>query len=175
MSKPSIPRHADLRKYVAAGARIAGTVPLAALERLQGVLASMDGDVTLELQCGMDDEGYRVVSGTVRAGLGLQCQRCLGSLCHQVDASLALALVWREEEIVSVPSRLDGLVVGMDPYDLYELIEEELLLALPLVARHPEGVCEISSEFVVADDEPAQDERAGSPFAELAGIRRGDS
>jgi uncharacterized protein len=141
MSSHPLPRHAELRKLAAAGGQLQGSVELCALERLRGVLMRADDGVDVDLHGGIDDEGYRFVAGRIKASLIMQCQRCLDEVCHEVDASVNLALVWREEEIPSLPSRFEGLVVGIAATDLHELVEEELLLALPLVVRHPEGEC----------------------------------
>lgn len=157
----SVPRQADLRKLAAACARIAGVVELSALPRLQGLLTETTGRVEVELQFGQDDEGFRVIEGFVRGAPCLQCQRCLGSVAVEIDARVCLAMVWGEEEIPSLPSRFEGVVVGMEPTDLYELIEEELLLALPLVPRHADGACAPSP---LAGYEAAAEQKE-SPFA----------
>jgi len=74
-----------------------------------------------------------------------------------VDADVRLAMVWGEEEIPSLPQRFEGIVVGEGLSDLYELLEEELLLAIPLAPRHPEGECAlrqtVESDEVADDDE----------------------
>jgi uncharacterized protein len=141
MSSPPLPRYAELRKLAAAGGQLRGSVELCALERLRGATIRADGQADVDLHGGIDDEGYRYVAGRIRTTLIMQCQRCMDELGHAVDAPVNLALVWRDEEIPSLPSRFEGLVAGTAPTDLYELVEEELLLALPLVVRHPEGEC----------------------------------
>lgn len=142
----TVPRQADLRKLAAAGATIAGHIDLAELPRLRDVLADTEGRVELDLRIGVDDEGYRSIEGSVRSAPHLQCQRCLGTVSLPVDARMCLAMVWREDEIPSLPSRFDGIVVGTEPLDLFELIEEELLLALPLVPRHADGECGVEQD-----------------------------
>jgi len=141
MLRGAVPRHADLRKLAAAGGAISGSIPLAALERVRDELATDAGDVEIDLRFGIDEEGYRVVEGTVSATLELVCQRCLESVSVPVSSELHLAMVWSEDEIPSLPSRFEGLVVGTDPVDLFEVVEEELLLALPLVPRHEAAQC----------------------------------
>lgn len=142
MSSPPLPRHSELRKLAAATGTLRGSIPLCELERLRDVLMrDDDASADVELRAGIDDEGYRFVAGRVRAGLLLQCQRCLDVMRHEVDVPVSLALVWREAEIPSLPSRYEALVTGTTATDLHELVEEELLLALPLVARHPDGEC----------------------------------
>mgnify|MGYP003338817214 CR=1 FL=1 len=95
------------------------------------------GVAEIDLELGLDDEGYRSITGSIKARAIVQCQRCLGPVALDLAADVALAMVWAEKEIPALPSRYDGIVVGQDPVDLHALIEEELLLAMPLVAAHP--------------------------------------
>src|SRR5690348_8677015 len=133
MSMPTVPRHADLRRLVAAGASIQGRIALAELNRLREALSDAAGEAQVALEFGIDDEGFRSITGSVRATVPMQCQRCLETVPVAIDADMHLALVWREAEIPALPSRYEGMVVGTEPVDLYEVIEEELLLGLPLV------------------------------------------
>ena len=168
MSMPTVPRHADLRRLAAAGASIEGRVTLSELPRLREALSSPEGEAQVALAIGVDDEGFRCVSGTVRAAPLLQCQRCLGDVPVAIDAQVNLALVWREDEIPSLPSRFEGIVVGTEPVDVHALIEEELLLALPLVARHEADECSMAAPQAgsPADDDATRE----NPFA--AALRR---
>jgi uncharacterized protein len=83
----------------------------------------------------------------------------------ELDVPVALAMVWAEKEIPSLPSRFEGVVVGADPSDLYELVEEELLLALPLVAAHAPGTC--PSDPGMPEPEEVSESRRENPFAVL--------
>ncbi len=81
--------------------------------------------------------------------LRLRCQRCLGEVTWQVDAPIALALVRAASEsdrlglvqVHGVADHLDPLSVGDEPISPLDLIEDELLLALPQVPRHQPGDC----------------------------------
>jgi uncharacterized protein len=169
MSMTTIPRHADLRRLAAAGANVEGSIALTEFARLRDALAGAGGVAEIALGFGLDDEGYRTVTGSVRASLPLQCQRCLEQVAVAIDASVSLALVWREDEIPSLPARYEGLVVGTEPVDLYELIEEELLLGLPLVPRHEADACSMAAS-VPSTGSADGDAVRENPFA--AALRR---
>jgi uncharacterized protein len=171
MSTTGVPRQADLRKLAAAAAGIEGRIELAELPRLSALLADKSGSVEVALRVGVDDEGYRVIEGHVRAAPRLQCQRCLGTVSVDVESRVCLAMVWREEEIPSLPSRFEGIVVGTEPTDLHALVEEELLLALPLVPRHPDGECRIAQD--AQQDVPRHPGARENPFAALRGKLKG--
>jgi len=169
MSTTPLPRQADFRKLAAAGATVGGLVALDSLERVRSELVGESGDAEVELRFGIDDEGYKEIQGTVSAELGLQCQRCLNPMRFPVHAELHLAMVWSEDKIPSLPSRFDGLVVGEGLCDLYELVEEELLLALPLAPRHIEQDCAMLSGQEAGQDVAEEDDM--NPFAVLASIK----
>ena len=164
MSTTTVPRHADLRRLVAAGAGVEGTIALADLIRLREAVADRSGEVQVALAFGLDDEGYRSITGSVRATPMLQCQRCLGNVAIELDAGVSLALVWREQEIPSLPARYEGLIAGTEPVDLYELIEEELLLCMPLAPKHETGACSVAMP-VSGAGQGGEDACKENPFA----------
>ena len=168
MSSNALPRHADLRKLAAASATVCGAVDTQALTRLLPLLLDTAGSVHAELRLGSDDEGYRTIRGRITARAVLQCQRCLGPVALDLDVPVSLAMVWAEKEIPSLPSRYEGVVVGEDPADLYDLVEEEMLLSLPLVAAHESGSCPSQPEARDQnEDDSAAEPRRENPFAVL--------
>ena len=171
MLRGPVPRHADLRKLAAAGGTISGSIPLAELGRVRSELATAAGEVDIDLRFGIDDEGYRVIEGSVTATIELVCQRCLEPVSVPVASELRLAMVWSEDERPSLPSRFEGVVVGTDATDVFELIEEELLLALPLVPRHENARC--GAPRGGADAEEA--EPVARPFEVLARLKNGSA
>jgi uncharacterized protein len=175
MPTPRVPRQADFRKLAVFGGQIEGAVALDDLPRIsaESMESGSGAEATLQLQFRIDDERYKVIEGRVQASLSLQCQRCLGPMTLPVDAQVHLAMVWSEEEIPSLPQRFEGIVVGEGLSDLYELVEEELLLAIPLAPRHPEGECALRQ--TVESDEVADDDERENPFAVLAKIKGSSS
>jgi uncharacterized protein len=133
-----LPRQGDPRKFAQQGISIQGFVPVSALPRLAGALTSVEGNVQVELAFTIGDDRKRLVTGTAKADLCMECQRCLNPVSIPVESHIALALVWAEEDIQSLPKELDSWIVGEGLADFYEMIEEELLLSLPAVAYHEE-------------------------------------
>ncbi len=166
MSTTRLPRHADLRKLAAAGAYLAGCIPIAHLERLCAELLSSAGDVAVELHFGVDDEGFRVIKGPVAASLSCTCQRCLGEMSLAVQAEVNLAMVWDDAQLAALPARIDGLVVGEEPADLHAIVEDELLLALPFAPRHADGQCSVAVDRVATIAVDASGTERVNPFVE---------
>jgi uncharacterized protein len=121
---------------------------------------------------------------TVEASPWVVCQRCLTPFQEPLDVSVAYLIVASEEEADAVPLDDDEAdpIVGSRQFDLYELIEEEVLLSLPLVPKHT--VCPSVHEALVtgeagdivierpAEDEPARRDASDNPFAALQALKR---
>ncbi len=110
---------------------------------------------------------------TLAASLPLTCQRCLGP----VEQALAVDRWFRFVETEALAEAQDDeaeedVLVTSRQFNLAGLIEDELLMALPLVPRH--DTCPAGLKMAVAD--PGFDEQVTEkvhPFAALAKLRRG--
>jgi uncharacterized protein len=72
----------------------------------------------------------------------LECQRCLGPLEWPIVQRTEILLAHDEAEAARLDADSDSeVLVAAAPLDTQTLIEDELVLALPYVARHPEGSC----------------------------------
>ncbi len=79
---------------------------------------------------------------TVQGEVGLICQRCLGALQHtvQIDRVVHLARSEAELERLEALPDSDAILVG-ETVDLLDLVEDEVILSLPLAAMHEVGEC----------------------------------
>ncbi len=118
---------------------------------------------------------------TIRTTLWLECQRCLTPYEQPLEVSANYLVVASEEEADAVPLEDDEYdpIVGSKQFDLYDLIEEEILLSLPLVPKHE--VCpEIheslvtgqAGEIEIDHPEPGEEKREENPFAALSALKR---
>lgn len=141
-----------------------GKLALGQMARLAPLLADAHGEVCLSVAGRLDEKGRRVIEGTVSAELRLTCQRCLGVCSHQVEELFRLTLVGSEAEGEELPDELEPYVSLNGEVRLIDLVEEQLLLAMPIVARHQEGEC-------APPPNPAGALREDlSPFAQLRGL-----
>ena len=130
--------------------------------RLHGVVLN-DAPVHYVLNFARDAQGRAVIHGVVETAVELTCQRCLQPVSVPIHAELALGVVQDEAAAKKLPDSLEPLLLGDDPIRLADLIEDEILLALPVVPRH-EHVC------VPAHREHEGAEGADNPFAALRGL-----
>jgi len=178
----ALPAQIDPWQAVAREAAFAGSLALSDLPRLRELLAGVPAQppprATFEIAFRRDAAGRAVVVGSVWAMIPLECQRCLGVLEHRVDAAIRLMLTdgaaAAKGPPVEPPEPYEALPVFDDRVRPAELIEDELLLALPQIARHPFGVCQMDLAGSGAPD-PGRGEglspgpgaaRGGAPAAE---------
>ena len=85
-----------------------------------------------------DERGRPALRLQVRGTLQLRCQRCLEPLPFEVDADELLVLAATLAEIHAEPADADApdRVVAGKEMPVRELIEDELILALPYAPRH---------------------------------------
>lgn len=89
-----------------------------------------------------DQRGGLSLQVTVSGEVGLVCQRCLGGMSHVVEIERTLHLARSEAELERLDALPDGdAIQAGETLGLVELVEDEVLLSLPLAAMHPEGEC----------------------------------
>ena len=168
MSSP-LPDLLDPWRAVDSRSVFSGRLPLSKLPRLCVLLLDKAGDVAFELAFSRDEERRALVHCEVAANLKLCCQRCLEGIDYEAANSALLAVVSGIDEEHRLPKRYDPLLVSDRLIRPRDLIEDELLLALPQIPMHEPGHC--NSQLRAPDEE--QGRIAGmSPFAVLAEIKR---
>ncbi|MEX2150769.1 MAG: YceD family protein [Steroidobacteraceae bacterium] len=153
----------DAVVQAAQGAVVEREFPLADFVRLRDRLAEPGGVAYARLVLRTVDA---VPAGAldVRAGVTLVCQRCLQPMPHELRAESRLAFVMQESD--RVPAGHDAIPGDPKRVDLEALVEDELLLALPAIARHPAGAqCRLPG--AAAPAEPAAAPELRRPFAGL--------
>ncbi len=146
--------------------RLQGGLPLAGMQRLMQAGVEGRGTVAVGLHFGRDAEGHRRLKGRIDAVLSLPCQRCLQGLSLTLALAPDLVLIAAGEREDTVPEGADILAVDA-PLALTQLVEDELILALPMMPMHPEGACEPA---VTNRDEAV--ETRPNPFAALAKLKQ---
>jgi uncharacterized protein len=179
MKRALDPLRLDVAAFAKAGGRLEGTWPLAELPRLAASghedMASAAAAVAAVWQATGEERARRGGAPDVwlhveaSATLALVCQRCLGPVATTLDARRSFLFVDGEERAAELDAEMDDDVLALPRHlDLRSLVEDELLLALPLVPRH--AVCPQPLPHR-NDDSPAEEERP-NPFAALRTLRR---
>ncbi len=164
-----LPRLIDPRKFAQQGLSLAGQVPVPELSRLVEASLSESDVVEVALDFDVDGERHRLITGDASCELTVTCQRCLEPVKIELKAHLNLAIVWDEDRAKQLPKSLDPVILGEGQADLYTIIEDELLLNLPMVSYHKEDCIEQTS---FGDDETeASVETSSNPFQVLEQLK----
>ena len=138
MRHPATPllRHFDPWAYAKNRCRDSGTLPLAETETLRQWTGTRDDVVHYSLEGNMDKDGQHRLSGRVRTVLHTQCQRCLEPMTLEVAHSFDYVLIRDQSLEDNVTDGSETLICAEDELDLAWFIEEEILLAMPMIAKH---------------------------------------
>ena len=164
----SAPPVIDALEFARSAQEASGSVSVSALQRLEDLLHDTSGMLHYELRGRRDERNRPLIGLNVTGGLHLQCQRCLGLLEYPVDFSNTLLVLPQGAEPKGDPEDPDepDSIEASEELDVVALIEDEVLLSLPLAPRHPEGTC-------VSRFESQPQENAASPaFEKLAALKR---
>lgn len=152
-------------EFASAGATQQGVWPLSDFPRLRDVLATDAGEVAYEINGVRDERGRPSLRVRVRGTLQLRCQRCLEAMPFEVQTDEMLVLAATVAEIHDEPADAhapDRVVAGRE-MSVRDLIEDELILAVPYAPRHES----CNGRATLDADAKA------SPFAGLRGLMRG--
>ena len=177
------PARLDVAAFARARGRLEGRTPLSDLRRLaESLVCPADGS-------GQPVEWTAVGTWTERVGrppeprIALRasarvwqtCQRCLQPAVEDLVVDNSFFFVDGEEEAARLDEEGDEDVLALPrALKLLDLLEDELILALPIVPRHT--VCPDPLAYdpgVAAAEDSAQTEAPAHPFAALAGLKRG--
>jgi uncharacterized protein len=155
----------DSLEFARTGQQMHGEVRVAQLTRLTDSLFDTGGNLKFTLAGSGDAEHRPRLSLKVEGEINLRCQRCLGSLAYPVAVDSDLLVLTGEAggETAEI-DELDGVAAGPD-IEVRALVEDEVLLAIPIAPRHPEGECSAAVKTT-------QDDSAASAFAVLAKLKQ---
>lgn len=171
------PLRLDVAAFAKDGETLGGTWPLESLERLAtSVLPGSAATsppvawrLTGELRAAKGSESQVWLHAWARTEVALECQRCLKPMTEAIEAERSFLFVHGEETAADLDSDSEDDVLALTrALDARELVEDELLLALPIVPRH--DVC--PDPLKVAEDDLPEDDKP-NPFAKLAALKRG--
>ena len=151
--------------------------------RLQGLALSDTPQVQVRLAFALLDK-RPVLHGELRGEIELMCQRCMQPMRYPLSEQFDLMLVEGDAELARVPETHEPWVANALRLKVFELVEEQLLLALPLIAKHevetecvsvgvvtPQAARKRKAE-VVADSGAAMPGEVQRPFGNLRDLLR---
>lgn len=175
MSRQPLPEHIDPVRLADQGRELEGVIPNSAMRRLAEGPESGQGETLAHLEFGFDAGRRRVLRGWAQSEVSLLCQRCLEHYRQPLRADFALAIVSDEEQAARLPEEYDPLFYGGRPIRTADIVEEELILALPIVPMHARDDAACAGNENVSTETHAgttKEEAKPNPFAVLEQLRK---
>lgn len=154
----------DCLEFARSGGVLERRIALDEMPRLADQLAATDGFLSVRLAGSRDGEGKSWLQVAVAGEPVLRCQRCLGGVKFGLEIFGRLQLIapgeeWPDEDLAD--DSIDAIPAGKE-LAVLELIEDEVLLALPIAPMH--GQCDPPSAGAEGQE--------ASPFAALAVLKK---
>jgi|TARA_B100000315_G_scaffold257212_1_gene305264 uncharacterized protein len=160
-----LPERVDPRQLASDNVVLKGDIPLSNFARLTDYLCDHSGVVRIELQFHQGKRHTLVIIGSVTAKLTMQCQYCLDPVEVDVNTELDLVLVDNDGGTGALDEGVDAVLAQGEQIELVAIVEDDLILGLPMVAKHGSGDCISKLEY---DEVKTVGE---GPFAELERLK----
>jgi uncharacterized protein len=169
----TLPESVDAWRMVSARRSFEGMLPIAAMARLCDMLAASEGVVEYALDFGRDSLGISYLDVRAQALLTVICQRSLEPFVLPVVVNTRLGLIKQERDEAGLPPECEPLLVAEDGrLNPADVIEDELLLALPLVPVNPDSSLPDDVTGHEMEEEFSSEERSENPFAVLRELKK---
>ncbi|WP_163931193.1 23S rRNA accumulation protein YceD [Paraferrimonas sp. SM1919] len=149
-----------------------GIIPGRQLKRLNGVCAGDCSEVKVSLESGVDIQGIVYLKGKAVTELTLDCQRCMTPFNTEVTVEFCFTPIGDETEIDELPQAYEPIETSeYGEIRLHDLIEDELIIAVPLIPVHNDGQCNQGSQDVSFGKIEEVEEERPNPFAVLEKLK----
>lgn len=164
----------SVKKFCSEGTSLQGQIPLAEMLRLTAEeTTKTSGFVHYALQGGIDEDARPYIRGEISAELSHRCQRCLENMVLPIKTEFHWSPVQHESEADGLPEPYVPILLSeTGEAALMTLLEDEILLSLPLIPSHSEAVCNLPESVNIGSDAPEPIEvEKNNPFAMLANLK----
>ena len=170
MNQGLFPVKVDPQKCIEQDAKFSGSIAVSKLGRLQGFLQDSSGETQVEIQFGHDEQGIPLLRGQCQAQVHMTCQRCMNPVEVDVQTSFELGIVFSDEKAKHLPKQYEPIITDGDSLELLPVIEDEMILSLPMFAYHHE--CDDNSLKAEKEPLPVETEAPSNPFSVLEQLKK---
>ena len=167
----SLPAQIDPRKLALQGISLEGEFAVKNLTRLKDSVEAVTGALKVSLQFSLDESRQPMVTGSASICVDVVCQRCLDIVNKEINTAIALQIIWSEDQLSNVAPNYEPWIVVDKFADLDVVIEDEVLLALPIVNYHNIGEC-TGDAFDTKADTNLEEASIESPFSVLQQLKK---
>lgn len=166
-----LPAAIDPIQLAERGERLTGKLPIKGMQRLVELCLDDSGEVALDLQFERaETEDMYVTHGLLTSTVRVTCQRCLEPVSLDLSAKVELFFVRPDEHRDLQTQEADILAVDK-PVSLSELVEDELLLVMPMIPMHDPRVCSVKQTAAMGTTQDELPPTRVSPFSVLSKLK----
>ena len=150
-----------------------GSESLVNFDRLCPLVLGREGQVTFSLTFSKDEQCRTLITGRAVTEVKLECQVCLGEFSEEISCEINTVVVENLDELFDLGLDRAAFVAVGKYVSLQDIVEDELMVALPMVPKHRNGCAGYGTRFVDGNDSKedlgmAADEDTYRPFSDLA-------
>lgn len=164
-----MPGFIDPYKLAKHGQSLQGKVPVAAMQRALASLASDQGEIEYNLSFATDEDGLCVISGEFTGQVTMRCERCLKNYIADIGGEFTVSPVADEAAAKQLDDSYEPVIAVDGKLYPSDLIEDELILALPIMPLHKAG--DQSCIEFIAEVGGAKPQSAANPFQILQTLK----
>ncbi|MBS7326845.1 MAG: DUF177 domain-containing protein [Thiopseudomonas sp.] len=171
MSNVPIPNQVDPRRFADRALSFQGQLSQDGFARLGELVTRADGEVNVSLSFLRDEQKLVVMQMSLSTEVAMLCQRCLEEALLPVEGEYSYVVIRPGSDTSLIPQEYDIIELDDEPLDVRALVEEELLLCLPIVPKHPDDACAHPQGYVEAELS-GEEVAKSNPFSVLAQLRK---
>jgi len=171
MQKVKLPISVDPVRAAQKRLELDARIPKALLSRLAESTISIHSDIDTVFSFDIDKQKLRIFHGKASVAVELICQRCNAPMIYQCEAEFTYCPVHNQEQENNLPDAYESIYYDDNgEVNLHQVVEDELILALPQIAKHAIEECQ-QSEFELTFGEIDEEEQRPNPFDALAQLK----
>ncbi len=174
MQRVKLPKLVDPVKNATIRSDYRGVILSSEMPRLVGAVADIAKEIDVEIKFAKDEQGLTFFQGHMACSTSLICERCNEIFDHRMDVNFSFSPVQSAKEEVEeeLPDVYEPVEVDdHGEINLFQTLEDELILSLPIVALHAEKDCKQKRDKMSFGKIEPADERP-NPFAVLKELKR---
>ncbi len=137
---------ADFEALAARQAELTGEFSVAAMPRLTEHLGTAAGRVSANFAFSRQAPGWIGLAVSLQAKLSVTCQRCLGPLELEITERVEFGIVDADGSTGHLPEGIEPIVLDGDRFSPQRLVEDEMIVAVPLVPKHAPEHCVVDAD-----------------------------
>ncbi len=171
MQKVKLPISVDPVRAAQKHLELESRIPKELLSRLAESTISVHSDIDTVFSFDIDKQKLRIFHGKASVAVELICQRCNAPMIYQCEAEFTYCPVHNQEQENNLPDAYESIYYDENgEVNLHQVVEDELILALPQIAKHAIEECQ-QSEFELTFGEIDEEEQRPNPFEALAKLK----